>query len=57
MCTCKDKEINTMFYFAPTEAEYLAYYNGNEIDPRTITFVAETGEIWKNGVLYGKMGE
>ena len=57
MCTCKDKTVDTIFYFAPTKAEYNALYIGNEIDARTITFVAETGEIWKNGVLYGKMSE
>ena len=57
MCTCKDKTVDTIFYFAPTKAEYNALYISNEIDARTITFVAETGEIWKNGVLYGKMSE
>ena len=57
MCTCKDKTIDTIFYFAPTKAEYESYRDGNEIDARTIAFVAETGEIYKNNRLYGKMSK
>jgi hypothetical protein len=49
--------IDTIFYFAPTKTEYESYQNGHEIDPRTVVFVAETGEIYKNGKLYGKMSE
>lgn len=48
-------EISTIFYFAPTLSEYTTKWDNGDISPRTIVFVAETGEIYKNNKLYGKM--
>lgn len=47
--------INTIFYFCGTKTEYEEKWNdGNGvINPRTIVFIAGTGEIYKNGIRYG----
>jgi hypothetical protein len=47
--------INTIFYFCGTKAEYEEKWNGGSgvINPRTIVFIASTGEIYKNGIRYG----
>lgn len=45
--------INTIFYFCGTKADYEAQWNDGTINPRTIVFIAGTGEIYKNGIRYG----
>lgn len=47
--------INTIFYFCGTKEEYEEKWNGGSgvINPRTIVFIARTGEIYKNGIRYG----
>lgn len=44
--------MNTIFYFAPTMEDYREKINNREILARTIVFVEETQEIYKNGKLY-----
>ena len=49
-------DVNTIFYFYPgTKDEYEADWNANKINPRTIVFIASTGEIYKGGIRYGGM--
>ena len=46
--------INTIFYFVDTEREYRDQVDAGNISAKTITFVAETREIYLNGKGYGK---
>lgn len=45
--------INSIFYFADTEQEYLDNFNSNQVKPYTIVFCRDTRSLWKNGVKYG----
>lgn len=44
--------INTIFYFADTENEYMDKYNKGEISSRTISFVKDSNKIFINGHDY-----
>lgn len=44
--------INTIFYFADTQNEYMQKYNAGEISSKTITFVKDSNEIYINGHGY-----
>ena len=48
-----EENIKTIFYFEPKKADYLSNFNNSNISSRTITFISDTGEIYKNGVRYG----
>ena len=41
--------IDSIFYYVDTKAEYLQKVSQGEILARTIVFIEETGEIYKNG--------
>jgi hypothetical protein len=45
--------IDTIFYYADTLKEYTDALAENKILSRTIVFVDETGEIYKNGKVFG----
>lgn len=45
--------INTIFYYAETLKEYTDALEENKVLSRTIVFVDETGEIYKNGKVFG----
>ena len=45
--------IDTIFYFADTKAEYVQALQENRVLSRTIVFVDETREIYKDGKLFG----
>lgn len=45
--------INTIFYFVATKSEYETRWQNGDINDRTIVFVTDTGEIYKNGIRYG----
>jgi ElaB/YqjD/DUF883 family membrane-anchored ribosome-binding protein len=47
--------INTIFYFANNQAEYLDNWNRGEVKPHTICFAADTNTIWRNGERYSGM--
>lgn len=44
--------IDTIFYYADTKQEYLQKLSQGEILARTIVFIEETGEIYKNGKMF-----
>lgn len=46
-------DINTIFYFVGTKSEYETKWQNGDINGRTIVFVTDTGEIYKNGIRYG----
>jgi hypothetical protein len=45
--------INTIFYYAETLKEYTDALEENKVLSRTIVFVDEKGEIYKNGKVFG----
>lgn len=45
--------INSIFYFADTEQEYLDNFNRHQVKPYTIVFCKDTHSVWKNGIRYG----
>ena len=44
--------INTIFYYVNTKQEYLQKLSQGEVSARTIVFIEETGEIYKNGKMF-----
>lgn len=44
--------INTIFYFADTQAEYLDNWQKGEVKPHTICFAKDTKTIWRNGMRF-----
>ena len=44
--------INTIFYFADTENEYLEKYNKGEVSSRTISFIKDSNKIFIDGHDY-----
>jgi len=48
-----EKLIDTIFYYANTLDEYTDAIINHKILSRTIVFVEETGEIYKNGKVFG----
>jgi hypothetical protein len=45
--------INTVFYFADSENEYLNKYRNNQVSPYTIALCKDTHSLWKDGERYG----
>lgn len=47
--------INTIFYFADTQAEYLDNWQKGEVKPHTICFAKDTKTIWRDGQRFSGM--
>jgi hypothetical protein len=48
--------INTLFYYADTEQDYLDKWNNGEIQEYTMCLCKDTKTLWKGGERYGKGG-